>query len=149
MEYVKAVWSGHVEDKAFEAQSLNAMGFSSLHFAELLYQIAKHESVPLERVLHFLRVGIPGGGDRAIPTLIERISILAEQFGEVERIKLINDGVVGDRKEIFPISRELDRVEIAVKMCKAIRALRGLEDHDAIEAEYGIVSVDPGWEPKS
>jgi hypothetical protein len=146
LEYLRRLWAGGQKDESFEKTALGAdLRFNSLSFAELIFSISQEREIPLERIVHFLRVGIPGGGDQKIATLLERIAVLAEEFDEQQRIALLATGVVGDRQEIAPIVEPFDSVDSVVKYCTAIESLKNLDDHDAIDAEYGWVDEDPGW----
>jgi hypothetical protein len=144
-DYISRLRAGGPQDEQFEASSLNQLGFTSLHLAELLFQTSNELRIPKERVTEFLSIGIAGGGDRRLANLIERIAILADSFDERERMLLLNSGAVGDRVEIGPIIPELDRVKIAVGFSRVVEALGELTDHKAAEATHGSVKLDPEW----
>lgn len=144
--YSRKISSGAQPDPTFERKSLSRdLKFNSLSLAELIFALSEECGIPIERIVHFLRTGLPGGGDQKIANLLERIAILAEQFGESERIALLSSGVVGDRTEIGPVLPEFDNVASIIKYCKAIESLKKLEGHDAIDLEYSNVEEDPGW----
>jgi acyl carrier protein len=146
LEYLRKIWSGESSNPEFEQKSLNRdLKFNSLNLTELFFSLSEEHEIPSERIAHFLRVGILGGGDNELATLLERIVILAEQFDESQRIVLLSSGVVGDRKEIMPINAEFDNVGFIVKFCAAIKNLKKLEGHGAIDLEYAEIEEDPGW----
>jgi hypothetical protein len=146
LAYLRRLWQGQARDEEFERTSLGReLHFNSLNLAELLFAVSREREVPTARIIHFLRIGIPGGGDAKIATLFERVVILSEQFDEPQRIALLSSGVVGDRKEIVPIAEGFDTVGHMLKYCRAIESLKSLSDHDAIDAEFGWVDEDPDW----
>lgn len=147
LDYLRELWAGKDSDPEFESTTFGPyFVFNTLNLAALIFAVAKEREIPLERVLHFLRIGIPGGGDQTLALLIQRIASLAEAFDEREWLTLLYSGVVGDPAEIGPIRAGFDQVGMVVKYCHAIDSLRELENHDAIDARYGFIDEDPGWE---
>lgn len=145
LEYLEALDNGAPTDVAFEQTPLFPdLGFTSLSLAETLYARAKTLNVPLERIVHFLSIGIVEGGDARLATLLQRVSGLS-CFNEEERTKLLESGVVGDRLEIFPIGQEFNRVEFVVKFCRTLAVLKEQRDHDAVDLEFTKIQADPEW----
>lgn len=145
LEYLRHLWSGGQADLELERKT--DLGFYTLNMAELLFAVSEERNVPRKRILHFLRKCIPGGGDAIIATLLERIFILADGgWGEQSRITLLCSGLAGDlRQEIVPIHSYFDKVDLLVKYCLMMDSLKALEDHEAIDMEFGEVEDDPGW----
>lgn len=140
LNYLKRLWNGEPPDPTFERKPLNGeLLLNSLNLVELIFAVATERKVSQARIDHFLRTGISGGGDQKLATLIERITILAEQFDETERMALLSSGVVGDQQELGPLNPPFDSVQAIVKLCRVIVSLNQLQDHDAIDAEFGWV----------
>lgn len=145
LKYLEALDSGSPTDAAFEQTPLFPdLGFTSLSLAETLYARASTLDVPLERIVHFLSIGIVEGGDERLATLLQRVSGLS-CFNEEDRTKLLESGVVGDRLEIYPIGKEFNRVEFVVKFCRVLTSLKEQRDHEAVDLESTNIQADPEW----
>ncbi|MYA09509.1 MAG: acyl carrier protein [Holophagales bacterium] len=146
LEYVKRVWAGEDPDPVFEKKSLtHDVEFDSLHLAELIFALSEDLEIPMERILQFLRTGIPGGGDQKLATLLERIVMLSKEFNSSDRFVLLSSGVVGDRAEVAPIVPPFDNVAFVVKFCGAIKSLKNQQGHDAPDITHVTITDDPGW----
>jgi len=149
LKYLERTWSEEPSDLVFEKKSLNRdLKFNSLDLAELIFLVSRKYEIPRKRIVHFLHTGIAGGGDHKLANLVERIAILAEHYDESERSALLSSGLVGDIDEVAQILPDFDNVGFVVKYCTAIRSLKDLEDHDAIDIEYGEVEEDSGSKMK-
>jgi hypothetical protein len=147
LDYFRRLESGGQLDPTFEQLSLNNdLGFNSLDLAEIIFAISKEYEIPIDRIVHFLSIGLPGGGDQALALLLRRIATLADSFSTIERMALLDSGVVGDRKEILPINSMFDSVGFIIKYCRAVIFLKDQTDHEAPDLEYGEVEEDRGWE---
>ena len=137
--YLKGIWAGAQPDPEFEGRSLNEdLGLDSLGLAELFFALSEELELPTERIVHFVRVGAPGGGDQEVANLVERIAILSRGgTSESERAILLESGVVGDLGELQPIAPHFDNVGFVVKYCNAIKSLKSAKNHDVIDADHG------------
>ncbi|MCC2972725.1 hypothetical protein [Massilia sp. IC2-476] len=145
LNYLDALDKGAPTDEAFEQTPLYPdLGFTSLSFAEILFARSIALNIPLERIVHFLSIGIVEGGDERLAILLQRVSALST-FTEEERAKLLESGLVGDRLEIFPITQQFNRVEFVIKFCRTFPRLKEQRDHDAIELEFTKIQEDPQW----
>jgi hypothetical protein len=139
LEYLRSIWNGAERDNDFEQKSLtNDIDFNLVNLAELTISVCKERNLSLERVIDFSTI-MDVGGQQHLTTLLKRLQILMKSFGEEERIKLIDSGVVGDRKEVLPIFKEFDKVEFVVKIMLAFEGANKQIDHDAIDEEFGYV----------
>ena len=145
LKYLETVDAGAARDEAFEQTPLFPdLGFTSLSRAETICARASALNIPLERIVHFLSIGIVEGGDERLATLIQRVHALS-CFDEEERAKLLESGVVGDRLEIFRIGQEFNSVEFVVKYCRTLTSLKNQRDHEAVDLDSTTVQADAAW----
>ena len=123
LAYLRGLWKGKAPDPSFEERTLRTdFGFTSLNMAEVLLAVIQERGLSQEAALDYIRSGPPlGEGNMA--NLLERLTILAEQFGEKERMTLLSTGVVGDPSEVFFFREESDNVGFVVRYCKAIQGV--------------------------
>lgn len=147
LHYLRRLEMGEAPDPIFEQKSLSGdLNFNTLNLAELFLELSKQQDVSIERIAHFLEIGIPGGGDKIIGTLLRRVGGLAEAgFSESERIALLMSGVVGSRKEIAFLNPMFDNVGFVIKYAGIVKLVKDLRGHDAVDAEYDEVEDDPSW----
>ena len=146
--YLKGIWDGAQPDPEFEGRSLNEdLGLDSLGLAELFFALSEELELPTERIVRFLRIGVPGGGDQEVANLVERIAILSRGgASESQRAILLQSGVVGDPGELLPIAPLFDNVGFVVKYCNAIKSLKSAKNHDVIDADHGDGAAMIPWQ---
>lgn len=120
LAYLRHIESGAASDAAFENRRLSTdLGFNTLNMAEVLLAVVNERGLSIEAVLGFMRVSPPHGEAR-LANLLERTTLLAEDFDERDRMLMLSSGAVGDPSEIVFLSGECDHVRFVVRYCDAI-----------------------------
>ncbi len=117
LAFLRAGRTGADRDATFASSSLNALGLSSIDFAEILLAQSEEWNIDPDRMLEFLAHGTDE--NRREANLLKRVLLLA-QFNPEERYVLLASGAVGNGAELAPFRSEFDSVDALESFCAAV-----------------------------
>lgn len=119
LEYFRKLWTGKPRDAAFEARTLDDLGFRVLNLAELIVAMCAEIDLPVDKAVDFVSIG-------ASPTplpegiLTRKVAILAEAFSEEDRAKLVLADPQMKAVALAPMAPPVDTVERLIRYCMAV-----------------------------